>query len=317
MIDVIIPAYNAHKTIEETLSSIAYQDKSELVTVYIIDDASSKSYSDIIEFYSNFIKIKELRISKNSGPGVARQYGIDNSKSDYIIFIDSDDVFADCYSITTLFNAIKDGDNDLVISNISEETNNGFITKKNDRVWLHGKIYKRDFLIKNNIRFNDSRANEDNGFNQLFLLHDPKVKVIDAKTYIWRNNQQSITRINNYRYKYEGLEGYIYNINWALDQAIKNKCDKNKIGKLAFSSLVFIYTSYLEFMETDEVSHLVDKTKPIRKKTLEYPVSDSDKLKLFESQIKAVYTDESKKYLLMPKILFNDFISLIDQEIKL
>ena len=316
MIDIIIPAYNSHKTIEQTLSSIVYQDNSDLVNVYIIDDASDTSYNDIVKFYENFIKIKELKLPINSGPGVARQYGIDNSSSEYITFIDSDDVFSDCYAIITLFNAIKENNSDLVISNILEETNNGFVTKKRDTVWLHGKMYKRDFLEKNNIRFNSSRANEDNGFNQLILLHNPKVKFIDTKTYIWKNNQQSITRINNYKYKYDGLGGYIYNINWALEQAINNNCDSIKIGRLAFSALVFIYSSYLEFIENDGGIDLIKKSIPLRRISLDYPIDDESKYELLEVQLSAVYNNISRRFLLNPKISFDSFLSLIDKEIE-
>ena len=50
MIDVIIPAYNAHKTIERTLYSIAYQRNSENLNVYIINDNSIKDYSKEIDF---------------------------------------------------------------------------------------------------------------------------------------------------------------------------------------------------------------------------------------------------------------------------
>ena len=94
MIDVIIPAYNAHETIERTLYSIAYQRNSENLNVYIINDNSIKDYSKEIDFFKNFINIRELKLKENSGPGYARQYGIEHSDSEYIIFIDSDDVFA-------------------------------------------------------------------------------------------------------------------------------------------------------------------------------------------------------------------------------
>ena len=59
MIDVIIPAYNAHKTIEQTLTSIAFQSIVDKLNVYIINDYG-KDYKEIIEYYSNFMNIKEL-----------------------------------------------------------------------------------------------------------------------------------------------------------------------------------------------------------------------------------------------------------------
>lgn len=76
MIDIIIPAYNAHNTIRNTLNSIIEQTNSEEFNVYIVNDASNENYQDIVEEYSNHIKIKEIILEKNSGPGVARQMRI-------------------------------------------------------------------------------------------------------------------------------------------------------------------------------------------------------------------------------------------------
>lgn len=121
MIDVIIPAYNAHETIERTLYFIAYQRNSENLNVYIINDNSIKDYSKEIDFLKNFINIRELKLKENSDPGYARQYGIEHSDSEYIIFIDSDDVFATPLSLITLENAIKTSNSDVVVSAFIEE----------------------------------------------------------------------------------------------------------------------------------------------------------------------------------------------------
>ena len=113
MIDIIIPAFNAHETIERTLFSIAYQKQISLANVYIVNDGSDEDYSKEIKFFSKFLKIKELKMKKNSGPGCARQYGIDHSESEYIIFIDSDDVFYDPYVVSNLYNTIISENYDL------------------------------------------------------------------------------------------------------------------------------------------------------------------------------------------------------------
>ena len=85
MIDVIIPAYNAHDTLFQTLANLAIQTIKDKMIVYIIDDNSNKNYHDIVLFFKDKLKIIELRTPKNGGPGKARQFGIDNSKSEYII----------------------------------------------------------------------------------------------------------------------------------------------------------------------------------------------------------------------------------------
>lgn len=200
MIDVIIPAYNAHETIDRTLYSIAYQRNSENLNVYIINDNSIIDYSKEIDFFKNFINIRELKLKENSGPGYARQYGIEHSDSEYIVFIDSDDIFATPLSLITLENAIKASNSDVVVSAfIEEKTKDEFIFYDNDPIALHGKIYKRKFIEKNKIKFPYFYAEEDNAFNHLVFLNNPIKKIIQDKTYIWMNNEKSLTRNENYR----------------------------------------------------------------------------------------------------------------------
>lgn len=189
MIDVIIPAYNAHETIERTLYFIAYQRNSENLNVYIINDNSIKDYSKEIDFLKNFINIRELKLKENSGPGYARQYGIEHSDSEYIIFIDSDDVFATPLSLITLENAIKTSNSDVVVSAFIEQC----INKKsltniiinaenfalNDKIKSYQNYFEGNFnnvfdAIKKYI--NDAQAlyNSNNGNRNIF---DGKNKV--------------------------------------------------------------------------------------------------------------------------------------------
>ena len=86
MIDIIIAAYNAHNTIEKALNSIIMQNISDMVNVYIINDKSDTDYSDVIEKYSKYLNVIELTYGENKGPGFARNYGIDHSSSQYIVF---------------------------------------------------------------------------------------------------------------------------------------------------------------------------------------------------------------------------------------
>ena len=98
MIDIVIPAYNAHKTIKKTLLSIMMQVNIDEINVYLIDDFSDYGYEKEINLFKDKMNINLFRLNKNRGPGFARQYGIEKSKAEYIIFMDSDDCFYDCFS---------------------------------------------------------------------------------------------------------------------------------------------------------------------------------------------------------------------------
>ena len=86
-LDIIIPAYNAHDTLEKTLMSIAIQTYKDY-SVTIVNDCSIKDYDELVEQYSKYFRIEEITIGKNLGPGVARKIGLAYTKSPYILFID-------------------------------------------------------------------------------------------------------------------------------------------------------------------------------------------------------------------------------------
>ena len=314
MIDVIIPAYNAHSTIDRTLSSIAYQTCVDYLNVYIVNDFSDKDYSESVKFFSNFMNIKEIKLDKNSGPGTARQYGIDNSEGKFIVFIDSDDVFSNCYAIEYLYKKIKQAKSDIVISSFTEETDDEFKVHNNSHIWLHGKMYRRSFIEKNSIHFNNERSNEDNGFNQLFLLCNPRISVIDYNTYIWCNNKKSLTRKNNHDFAITGFVGYVYNMNWAINEALKRKYNKKKLSLFSFSVLVATYHFYLKnYLNNNVIEQVLKYSAETLKITKKFPITEKEKIDVFKSQTVYDFDDKSIKYFLNPIILFDKFIELVEQ----
>lgn len=251
-IDVIIPCYNAKDTLSLTLDSIAKQDILSDISVYLVNDCSDYDYQSFVAKYSHFFSISEIDLLENVGPGGARNAGILNSNNPYIVFIDSDDYFYDDSALSTLFKTIHQYNCDLVISSFIYERDGETIVKNYNNIWLHGKIYRRSFLEENKILFNGTRANEDNGFNNLILLLNSRVKYISDITYVYHENKNSITRKDNRKYRITGLEGYTYNINWAILEALKRNCDKKYIPRLAMATLCALYFYYIELQGVEE-----------------------------------------------------------------
>lgn len=312
VIDIIIPAYNAHKTIEQAISSITIQSISDKINVLIINDCSSNDYSEVINLFKNFINIKEITLKKNSGPGVARQVGINNSNSEFIVFLDSDDCFIDCFSLEKLYKKISNENLDVVVGNFVEETNSGFFNHERSQVWLHGKIYRRDYLIKNDIIFNHSRFNEDVGFNQLLFLSNPNYEYLNENVYLWRNNHLSITRINNNNFVIGGILGYIYNTTWSLSIAHSRKYTPDLISNLSFCALVYIYYIYLENEDENYRIKLLEKLKKIKKIYLMYPCDNVKKRDLMLVQF-GIAINSCNANILNPEINFDTFFNKIDE----
>ena len=244
MIDIIIPAFNAHDTIKSTLDSIAYQTCINIINVYVVDDNSDTTYDEIIKPYSNYMNINIIRLDKNEGPGVAREKGLKISNSEYVLFIDADDTFASPNSVETLYNSIINNKCDVVVGTFLEINNNNYYEHKDDFIWLHGKIYKREFLKNNNIHFNDSRYNEDNYFNICVYLSEANIQYINDIVYYWNYNPNSITRKNNYEYNSYQVLHLIKNTTEGLEFGIKNDKNKQLIATKCYMTLISIYYYY-------------------------------------------------------------------------
>ena len=288
-IEIIIPAFNAHKTISKTLDSICIQEETPAFHVTIVNDYG-EDYQQIVDYYKDKINISELKTPENIGPGGARQYGIDNTKSKYIIFIDSDDYFYDKDAVNKLYNKINNTDSDLVISSIIYERDGVTEIKEHSMVWLHGKIYRRDFLEKNKIRFNSTRSNEDNGFNSLLILLHPAVVVMKDITYVYHENPESITRANNRAFKLWGYEGYAYNINWAIEEAEKRGATPKDLAWKTLEGLLVMYKNYNFLYEDDNVDKIVEWSKDLFRK---YKVYYST-IRYFETEMVNDYKAENE-----------------------
>lgn len=92
LVSVIIPAYNASKTIIGCLDSV-YEQTYRNLEVIVVDDGSKDDTLSILRQYAQEHNDLTFQIYSipNSGPASARNYGIEHSKGEYIAFLDSDD----------------------------------------------------------------------------------------------------------------------------------------------------------------------------------------------------------------------------------
>lgn len=266
-IDVIIPAYNVPDNILfRCLSSIACQDIVSDLEVTIVDDASTvQNYDNVAKSFEPIVKINILRYEINGGPGVARQYGIDNTSNGYFTCIDADDTFNGAFALKALRTGIEmnNGIYHMCVGVFDEvhetdvDSNEGTVLMphEQDMIWMFGKLYRREFIDRYNIRFHESsRANEDNGFNTLIRLcssEQEQINFIPAHVYYWHENPNSITRINDCQYSYGSSErdsfyGYVENMIYAIKEAKKRKPYNGFITMWSVQCMLNIYEYYIE-----------------------------------------------------------------------
>jgi glycosyltransferase involved in cell wall biosynthesis len=122
---IIIPTYNAEKTISKCLESCIMQDyiKKEII---IIDNLSSDSTLTIVEKYKN--NIQHITSEVDNGIYQAFNKGIDSAKAEWLIFLGADDCFSKPEAISKLYEASScvEGCN-LVTSQVDVINSDGII----------------------------------------------------------------------------------------------------------------------------------------------------------------------------------------------
>ncbi len=208
-LDIIIPHYKeTEEQILHALTMIDNQigiDKSE-IQITIVHDGSPEAYILDTGFLRDAISLPITYIvtDKHLGPGYARQYAINRTNKDYIMFCDSDDMFASPFTLKFFEDTLKDQpDLEVIMTGYLEEIKDGDnfeYAQRDDDVsitTLHGKMYSRKFLYEHNITFPNYMISEDGAFNFKCVCHAKHAYFNDdVATYIWKYNPNSITRQN-------------------------------------------------------------------------------------------------------------------------
>ena len=228
-ISVVIPVYNAQDDIKSAIESIINQTIGfRNIELILVDDASTDNSKQIIKDYQkDYDNIKLVELSKNSGlPGKPRSVGIDYATADYIVFLDSDDTYQkEAFEI--LYNTIERENSDFVISshfiNLDGDmvkanliqTNGDLVSfnpldsqetfdklSYNHFVAPWGKIFKKDLITKNDIRFPEDSLCEDTYFYFKALINSEKVTLLPKKyLYIYNTFEDKKTAIHGHDLK--------------------------------------------------------------------------------------------------------------------
>lgn len=203
-LSIIVPAYNAEKTIRECIDSVIKQVTDIEYELIIINDGSKdKTGQLVLEYSDEHIVLIE---QENRGFSGARNRGIDESTGRYIMFLDSDDMLTDgC--IDRMMKSIIKEDADIVQGNYYSfvdgngnysysQLKAGVYTDKEDIIANPGypwaKIYKRELF--DNLRFPLDVWFEDTIVCMLLFRMCRKLVVIDDVVYAWRINPNGITQ---------------------------------------------------------------------------------------------------------------------------
>ena len=213
-VSVIVPVYNVEKYLRECLESLVNQTLND-IEIICINDGSKDSSPKILDEYAQKDNRIKLIHKKNTGYGASMNLGLDTAKGEYIGIVESDDLTKNTM-FENLYKLAKENSADVVKSdfyyffskaNIVRQA--GKINKKYEGKVLNIKdipaiikmqpsiwsaIYKKSFLIENNIRFLETSgaSYQDTSFAFKTLISAKRL-IFTTKAYLYyrQDNENS------------------------------------------------------------------------------------------------------------------------------
>ena len=216
-ISVIIPVYNVEQYLHDCLDSVVAQSYSDYEIICVNDGSTDGSHEILCEYQKKYSKIIVIN-QQNKGLSGARNAGIVIAKGDYIFFLDSDDwiepttfeILATkqngedllCFNGRRFFENGKTeepdaGISDSQLSGWEYYTKYALLKRKFHFVCTVLRLYRREYLLKNNLFFEEGIYHEDNLFTPLACYYAHSVKVIPDCLYIYRIREGSIMQTVN------------------------------------------------------------------------------------------------------------------------
>ena len=194
-VSVILPVFNAEATLPETLSSIATEFASHPKIqwqVIAVNDGSTDDSLKILDQWSSKLPMTIESLSHSGSPAGPRNYGIESATSEYVFFLDADDVLIPG-GLSSAVSYALDNDSDVVLVKLKSLDGRGVprgmfsgnmqnVTLSDSRIyWALNpmKLVKRSLLLSNQIRFaTDLQVGEDQPFSAKCFLYSKAISIL-------------------------------------------------------------------------------------------------------------------------------------------
>lgn len=174
-VSVVLPVYNTREYLADCLDSLVAQDVAEgVLEVVAIDDGSTDGSGELLDEYAARHPFARVLHQENSGwPGRPRNRGIDESRGEYVLFMDSDDWLGpEC--IRRLDEFVREHGSDVVVPRIvytrAPRAKRGIWKTSVDadlrrvfRTLSPQKLFRREFLEEHRLRFPEGEVRLEDG----------------------------------------------------------------------------------------------------------------------------------------------------------
>ncbi|MBQ9063999.1 MAG: glycosyltransferase [Blautia sp.] len=233
-VSVIVPMYKASRFIKAAVDGLLNQTLKELEVIVVNDCSPDDSLEICRKLYENNERVQILSQPRNMGPGEARNTGLKAARGEYIAFADIDDGVlknayeemyrlakdhsdADVIHSTGMILPLDKNDMDNIydvdseyylpissdrydivkeVTVLSDDLNDRYEKWKNHAYhWMVGnKLFRRQFLIENDLHFGEIRLSEDMVFCFSALFSARTYVLTPEKYYLYRISNESISR---------------------------------------------------------------------------------------------------------------------------
>jgi len=225
-VTIIIPVYNLEKYLNRCIESLINQTLKSIEIIFVDDGSTDRSHEILKDYAIADPRIRIIK-KKNEGQGIARNIGINMARGEYIGFVDGDD-WVEAKMYEQMYAIAKKNDLDIQICSVKILNPDGKPSKvecdynkhigkkfKEDTIVFHrhdiadeifkmsrfawNKIYKRSFLIRNQVFFSSNRYYQDNLFFFIAFFMAERISITRSQFYNYLFQREESTSSKKYK----------------------------------------------------------------------------------------------------------------------
>ena len=244
-VSVIVPVWNPGPGINRCVESLRGQTLDDIEMIFV-DDCGTDGAMDIVrEAAAEDPRIRIITNAENMGPGVSRNAGIEAARGAYLSFVDADDYVDACF-LERLFAKAVAGQLDIVKGRICYVKENGAQAEHlelNDEIrkgiqldkplfclfnYQHqSAIYRRAFVMDNNIRYGTSRRTQDTTFLLKACHRAERFDLEDTAEYHFCEHNNSLMHDTNPH----TLKRMLHGFQEQMDYIVETMADEDKVSE--------------------------------------------------------------------------------------
>ncbi len=248
-----MPVYNDGEYLRKSIGSVIKQTLKD-VEIVCVNDGSTDDSLDVLNDLSKKYDFIKVFSQENQGSGKARNYGIDEANGEYIGFLDADDFFIDEDALERLYEVANENNANMVSGNIKLVDGEGNYHPFKDMDYynedskikpeeygipwaFYKSIYKKDFLMENNIYFPDLIRGQDPVFLAEVLSKVDSIFTVNTDVYAYYYIDGA-DKCNTFQKRHAHIEHFKYIFNYFSDPKFKEVKEQFKYKMFVFIDMM-------------------------------------------------------------------------------